>query len=94
MQEENLNNKNNKLLIIALGKLVKKHRLAKNKSIYKISAESQMSKGTWRDVELGVGNDVNLTTIWKIAEGLYVKIDILFNELLKELDENFTLTDL
>ena len=53
-----------------------------------------MSKGTWRDVELGVGNDVNLTTIWKIAEGLDVKIDILFNELLKELDENFTLTDL
>lgn len=81
------------ILIKALGEIIKKYRKASGKTIYKISAESSMSKSTWREAELGVCKDINLSTLWKIAEGLDVNPAILVNELYYKMGEGFFLTD-
>lgn len=90
MQDDN-NNK--KIIIKTLGALIKYHRMLKNKTIYKISAESSISKSTWREAELGVCNDITLSTLWKISEGLEIPLDILIKELYKKLGTDFTLID-
>ena len=38
------------------GILIKKHRMAQGKTIYRISAEAGMPKATWRELELGIKN--------------------------------------
>ena len=65
MQEKSDNRKIK--LIKTLGKVIKKRRQELNKSMYLISAECGMSKSTWREAELGVCKDINLSTIWKIS---------------------------
>lgn len=87
-------NSNNIKLIKTLGEIIKSHREEKNKTIYGISAESSMSKSTWREVELGVCNDINLTTLWKVAEGLEVTPASLLTELSERLGNEFSLTGL
>lgn len=87
-------NNNNIKLIKTLGEIIKSHREEKNKTIYGISAESSMSKSTWREVELGVCNDINLTTLWKVAEGLEVTPASLLTELSERLGNEFSLTGL
>lgn len=86
-------NENKKNLVKTLGKIVKKHRELKNKTIYKLSAESSISKSTWREVELGICNDITLSTIWKIAEGLEISPTQLIEELKNELGTSYTLID-
>ena len=92
MQE--VSNDNNSILIKTLGEIIKKHREASGKTIYSISAESSMSKSTWREAELGVCKDINLTTLWKIAEGLDIAPAELLNEVSSVLVKDFSLTDL
>lgn len=87
-------NNNNIKLIKTLGEIIKSHREEKNKTIYGISAESSMSKSTWREAELGSCNDINLTTLWKIAEGLEVTPASLLTELRDKLGDDFSLTGL
>lgn len=87
-------NNNNIKLIKTLGEIIKSHREEKNKTIYGISAESSMSKSTWREVELGVCNDINLTTLWKVAEGLEITPASLLTELSERLGNEFSLTGL
>ena len=53
-----------------------------------------MSKSTWREAELGSCNDINLTTLWKIAEGLEVTPASLLTELRDKLGDDFSLTGL
>ena len=84
----------NKKLIKALSKIISRRRKLSGKSMYKISAEASMSKSTWREAELGVCSNINLTTLWKISEGLEVKPNVLIEELQKELGENFSITDI
>lgn len=81
-------------LIKALGEIIKKHRDAKNKTIYGISAEVAMSKSTWRDVEQGSCKDIKLSTLWKIAEGLEITPANLLDELSERLGSDFTLSGL
>lgn len=81
-------------LIKKLGKIVRKHRLKTKKSIYMISMESCISKSTWREVELGVCKDINLSTLWKISEALEIKAGDLLNELNDTLDEDFSFLDI
>lgn len=81
-------------LIKAVGDVVRKHRKAKSKTMYGLSAEIAMSKSTWREVEIGACNDIKLTTLWKIAEGLEMSAGDLLNEVNKKLGDNFSLTDL
>ena len=82
-----------KELVKTLGEIIKEKRLAQNKTIYKISAESSMSKSTWREAELGVCKDITLSTLWKIAEGLDIKLYDIIKELYEKLDVNFDLSD-
>jgi len=81
-------------LMKAVGKVVREHRKAKGKTMYSLSAEIAMSKSTWREVEIGACNDIRLTTLWKIAEGLEISVGELLNEASKKLGEDFSLTDL
>lgn len=92
MQDDNLKNKK-KVLVSTMGNIIKKLRLSKSKSIYKISAECSMSKATWREVELGLCNDISLSTLYKIADGLEIPLYKLFFELNKVLGEKFSITD-
>ena len=88
-----MNDTKSKKLIKTVGELVKKHRIAQNKTIYRISAEVGVPKATWRELELGL-KDFRFTTIWKIAEGLDIPPDKLIKELSDSLGENFSLCDL
>lgn len=80
-------------LIAALGEVVKDFRQNSGKSIYKISAESTVSKSTWREVEVAACKDINFTTFWKIAEGLEITQEELILALKKKLGNEFTLID-
>ena len=82
-----------KKLILTIGNIVKKHRIEQNKTMYKISAEVGVPKATWRELELGL-KDFRFTTIWKIAEGLDIPLDLLIKELQDELGKDFSLTGL
>lgn len=86
--------KNNIILIKTLGDVIKTHRKLTKKSIYKISAEIFMSKSTWREAELGVCKDINLTTLWKIAEGLDITPIQLLKEVQEKLGKDFSLVEL
>ena len=80
-------------LIKTLGNIIKKYRLQQGKTIYKISAEASISKATWREVELGLCNDVTLSTLYKISDGLEIPLDKIFFELINILGNDFSLTD-
>lgn len=82
-----------KELMKNLGQTIKQLRLEKSKSIYKISAESLMSKSTWREVELGICNDVTLSTLYKIADGLEIPAYELLKKVHDVLGDDFFITD-
>lgn len=82
-----------KKLILTIGNIVKKHRIEQNKTMYKISAEVGVQKATWRELELRL-KDFRFTTIWKIAAGLDIPLDLLIKELQDELGKDFSLTGL
>lgn len=90
--QENSNDKIEKL-IKTLGLIIKTHRKAQGKTIYKISAEAGLPKATWRELEFGLKN-FRFTTLWKIAEGLDIPLAKLIQELSNELGEDFSLSDL
>ena len=91
--QEVTNNRTSEL-IKAVGVVVRKHRQVIGKTMYAISAEIEMSKSTWREVEIGACKDIRLTTLWKIAEGLEIPLGDLLNEVGESLGEKFSLTDL
>ena len=90
--QDGVTSKNAKL-IRTLGVIIEEHRKKCAKSIYKISAECSMSKSTWREAEMGVCNDMNITTFWKIAEGLDISPSELMNKLENKLGQEFSLSD-
>ena len=79
-----------KLLTKTFGNIIKKHRIAQNKTIYGISAEAGLPKATWRELELGLKNFC-FATLWKIADGLDIPLATLIDELSKEIGEDFSL---
>lgn len=78
-------------LVKVLGDIIKRHRLKQNKTMYKISAECSIHKDSWRLIEKGLVNDVKISTIWKIADGLDIPLDQLIRELQENLGEDFSL---
>ena len=90
--QENVENIDNKFMKV-LGEIVKSHRKKLKKSMYAISAESCISKSTWREIELGVCKDVKLKSLYKIAYGLNISGSTLLNELEKNLGSNFIFSD-
>lgn len=83
-----------KQILLALGKIIKKHRLSAKKSISKLSDEIEMAKSTWSDLEAGKYNDILFTNLWKISEGLDVPLETIIIELKQELGPDFSLCDL
>lgn len=80
-------------LIQTLGEVIRERRMSLNKSMYLISAECGMSKSTWREAELGVCKDINLSTIWKISDGLEISPSELLLEVENRLSQNFSLSE-
>lgn len=81
------------IFIHTLGEIIKEHRISKNKSIYKISAESEIPKSTWRKIEQGCHKDIYLSSLWKIADGLEMQPELLIKELREKLGNKFSLTE-
>lgn len=91
MQESSINK--SEKLIKTFGNIVKKHRKNQGKTIYRISAEAGIPKATWRELELGLKN-FRFITLWKVAEGLEISPNKLLEELLNEMGNDFSLSDL
>ena len=64
-----------KELQLAIAKVVKAHR---TKSITKSADEIAMGKSLWADLENGI-KDPQISTLWRIAEGLEIKPHILMS---------------
>ncbi len=90
MQEKLVENKI--LFQKELGKLVKKRRLELKKSISLISAEIGMTKSMWADLEKGI-KDPQLSTLWRVCEGLEIEPSDILKELKVKLDMNFTFVE-
>lgn len=90
MQDKYLENK--KIFQQAIGQIIKKHRLSSGKSISLISAEIGMTKSMWADLEKGI-KDPQLSTLWRICEGLNTNSSEILTELEQTLEDNFTFTD-
>ena len=81
-------------LVKKLGNIIKRHREEQEKTMYKISAECSIHKDSWRLIERGLVNDIKISSLWKIAEGLDIPPETLITELRKELGEDFSLSGL
>ncbi|PWL80936.1 hypothetical protein DBY21_00465 [Candidatus Gastranaerophilales bacterium] len=90
MQEKLVENKI--LFQKELGKLVKERRLELKKSISLISAEIGMTKSMWADLEKGI-KDPQLSTLWRVCEGLEIEPSDILKELKVKLDMNFTFVE-
>lgn len=89
------NNKNNTIrLVKVIGKIIKKYRLEQNKTMYKISAECSIHKDTWRLIEKGKVSDIKISSLWKISEGLGLKVEDLIKEAKEVLGNDFTISGL
>ncbi len=80
-------------VIVVLSKIIERHRISTGKSMYKIAAESGLSKSTWREAELAECRNITLSTLMQIADGLEIPLNKIIEELYEELGENFTLID-
>ncbi len=76
-----------KELQIALGKTVK--ALRKDISINRLAHEIDLSKSIWSELEKG-RKDIQLSTLWKIAEALEVSPSELLRQVELSLEENFS----
>ena len=72
-----------------LSNLVVKYRKVQNKSISSISNEIGISKSIWSDLEKGI-KDPQLSTLWKVAEGLNIPLSKLIAEIEYQLPNNFS----
>lgn len=75
-----------------LSKSVKEKRLNLNKSISLLSAEVGMTKSMWADLEKG-RKDPQLSTIWRISQGLDIPLSVLIKEIEDNLGNDFTLIE-
>ena len=81
-------------LVQVLGKIIKKHRIEQNKTMYKISAECSIHKDSWRLIENGLVNDIKISSLWKIAEGLGIDPIDLLKEAKEILGDDFSISGL
>ncbi len=88
MQENYISNK--KQLQKTLSEIIRKHRKDLNKSISLASDEIGMTKSMWADLEKSI-KDPQISTLWRISEGLNIPLSTIIIELEKQLGENFTL---
>ena len=75
-----------KELQLAIAKVIKRQR---KKSITKSAYEIGMGKSLWADLESGI-KDPQISTLWRISEGLEIKPHILIKMIEDELGNNFS----
>lgn len=88
MQEGYTTNK--KVLQKALSEIIRQHRQAQMKSISIVSDEIGMTKSMWADLEKAI-KDPQLTTLWRISEGLNLPLSTIIIELENKLGKEFSL---
>ncbi len=71
-----------------LAKIVREYRLKSGKSISKISNEIDLTKSVWHEIELA-NRDPQLSTIWRIAEGLNVPLSKIITEMEKNISKYY-----
>lgn len=71
-----------------LAKVIHGYRLKSGKSISKISNEIDLTKSVWHEIELA-NRDPQLSTIWRIAEGLNIPLSKIIIEMEKEIPKDF-----
>ena len=71
-----------------LAKIVREHRLKSRKSISKISNEIDLTKSVWHEVEMA-NRDPQLSTIWRMAEGLNVPLSKIIFEMEKDITKYY-----
>ncbi len=83
----------NKILMQnTLGQLIKSLRKKTNKSITLLTAEVGMTKSLLADTEKGI-KDPQLSTLWRIAQGLNIPLSDIIKLLENELGEEFSLIE-
>ena len=80
------------LLLKVIGELVKEKRLEMNKGILLFGYEYDISNSSIAMVEKGQ-RDVQITTLWKIANGLGMSFSEFVIETEKRLPKNFKLIE-
>ena len=73
----------------AIAETIKENRV---KSITKSADEIGMGKSIWADLEQGI-KDPQLSTFWRIAEGLNLKPHQLLKMIEEKIGENFSFLD-
>ena len=71
----------------ALAQNIKKYR--NTRSISKLSNEIELSKSIWAGIEKGE-RDIQLSTFWRIAEGLEIKPSTFLKEIEDVLGNDFS----
>ena len=74
-------------LLKITGNIIKKYRGIKSISL--LSNEIELSKSIWSEVEKG-NKDIQLTTLWRISEGLNIKPSELIKEIENMLGKDFS----
>ena len=80
--------KNKKILLKAVGKVIYSKRKELNKGINKFSFEYDIGNGLLSRLERG-DTDTQITTLWKLANAFNINFSELAMLIEKELPENF-----
>ena len=86
------NDPKKEMLIKIIGNLIKEKRLAQNKGILLFSYEYDISNSSIALLEKG-RRDVQVTTLWKLANALGLKFSEFVKEIETKLPKDFKLID-
>ena len=84
--------KDKEILQSYMAKIIKNLRKERKKSISLISAEIGISKSIWADLEKGI-KDPQLSTLWRISEGLGVPLSSVISEIERFIPADFSLLE-
>lgn len=85
-------NQKKKILLKTIGKIVKEKRQKLNKGILLFSYEYDIPNSSLAQLEKG-NRDVQITTLWKLAEALGMSFPEFVSEIERCLPKNFKLTE-
>ncbi len=93
MEKENKSDtQKKKILLKTIGNIVKEKRQKLNKGILLFSYEYDIPNSSLAQLEKG-NRDVQITTLWKLAEALGMSFPNFIKEVESELPKNFKLID-
>ena len=92
VSEKILNNEKKSLLLKAIGEVLREKRKKLNKGIILLSYEYDLSNTSLAQLEKGL-RDVQITTIWKIANAFGMEFSDFIIEVEKHLPKGFKLIE-